>query len=61
MAQSDVTIFLENLKMWDRPEVGQKGAAVLQLEDNVDRIVDEMFEQFCDLEIDRPHSFVGNC
>ena len=61
MAHSDATIFLENLKMWDRPEVGQKGAAVLQLEDNIDRIVDEMFEQFCDLEIDRPHPLVGNC
>jgi len=61
MAQSDVTIFLENLKMWDRPEAGQKGAAVLQIEDNVNRIVDEMFEQFCDLEIDRPHPLVGTC
>lgn len=61
MAQADATIFLENLKMWDRPEGGQKGAAVLQLEDNVDRIVDEMFEQFCDLEIDRPHPFIGTC
>ena len=61
MAQSDATIFLENLKMWDRPETGQCGAAVLQLEDNVDRIVDEMFEQFCDLEMDRPHAFIGNC
>ncbi len=61
MAHSDTSIFLENLKMWDRPEVGQKGAAVLQLEDNVDRIVDEMFEQFCDLEIDRPQAFIGNC
>lgn len=61
MAQSDVTIFLENLKMWDRPDAGPQGAAVLQLEDNVDRIVDEMFEQFCDLEIDRSHPFVGTC
>ena len=61
MAQSDATIFLENLKMWDRPEGGQKGAAVLLLEDNIDRIVEEMFEQFCDLEMDRPHPFTGNC
>jgi hypothetical protein len=61
MAQSDVTIFLENLKMWDRPESGQKGALILQMEDNVDRIVDDMFERFCDLELDRPHAFIGNC
>jgi hypothetical protein len=61
MAQSDATIFLENLKMWDRPEGDLKGAVILQLEDNVDRMVDDMFEQFCDLEIDRFHPFTGTC
>jgi hypothetical protein len=61
MAQSDMTIFLENLKMWERPESNDKDKAILRLEDNIDQIVDEMFEQFCDLEMDRSSSFVGNC
>jgi len=61
MAQSDVTIFLENLKMWDRPTSGTAAPAVLKLEDDVERIVDEMFERFCDLEMDRQHPFIGNC
>jgi len=61
VAQSDMTIFLENLKMWDRPESGENDKAFLRLEDNIDQIVDEMFEQFCDLEMDRSHPFVGNC
>jgi hypothetical protein len=61
MAQSDVTIFLENLKLWDRPEKSPRGPAVLRLEDNVDKIVDEMFERFCDVEMDRSHPFTGNC
>lgn len=61
MAQTDVTIFLENLKLWDRPAAGSRGPAVLKLEDNVERIVDEMFERFCDMEMDRSHPFVGNC
>ncbi len=60
MAQSDVTVFMENLKMWDRP-VGTELPAVLRLEDNVDKIVDEMFDNFCDLQLDRTHSMVGNC
>ncbi len=61
MARSDATIFYENLKMWDRPLAELKGQAVLQIEDNVERIVDEMFERFMDFQLDRPNSFVGNC
>jgi len=61
MARSDASIFLENLKMWDRPLAELKNEAVLRLEDNVDRIVDEMFERFMDIEVERNHSFVGNC
>ena len=61
MAQSDMTIFLENLKMWDRPEAGAKGQDILKMDDNIDQLVDEMFEHFCDLEMDRPHPLVGNC
>jgi len=61
MARSDATIFYENLKMWDRPLAELKGRAVLRLEDNVERIVDEMFERFMDLQLDRPQSFVGSC
>jgi hypothetical protein len=61
MAQSDVTIFFENLKLWDRPETGQRNQAVLQMEDNVEQLVDDMFEQFCDLQLERPHSRIGNC
>ena len=61
MARSDASIFLENLKMWDRPLAELENRAVLKLEDNVDRIVDEMFERFMDLELERKHSFVGNC
>ena len=61
MAQSDASIFLENLKLWDRPVAGCETPAVLRLEDNIDKIVDEMFERFCDLQLDRMHSMVGNC
>jgi hypothetical protein len=61
MAQSDVTVFMENLKMWDRPQVGTELPAVLRLEDNVDKIVDEMFDHFCDLQLERMQVMVGNC
>ena len=61
MAHSDATIFFENLKMWDRPEETTKDSRILQFDDNVERIVDEMFDRFCDMEIDKPHSLVGNC
>ncbi|HUU03051.1 MAG TPA: hypothetical protein VM425_16580 [Myxococcota bacterium] len=61
MAQSDVTVFMENLKMWDRPPVGTELPVVLRLEDNVDKIVDEMFDNFCDLQLDRTYAMVGNC
>ena len=61
MARSDASIFLENLKMWDRPLAELKNRAILELEDNVERIVDEMFERFMDLEIERNQSFVGSC
>jgi hypothetical protein len=61
MAQSDASIFAENLKMWDRPLSELTNNAVLRLEDNVERIVDEMFERFMDQELDQAHSLVGNC
>lgn len=61
MARSDASIFFENLKMWDRPLAELTNRAVLELEDNVERIVDEMFERLMDLELDRNQSFVGNC
>ncbi|MBN2496745.1 MAG: hypothetical protein JXR96_19295 [Deltaproteobacteria bacterium] len=61
MARSDASIFMENLRLWDRPLAELRGHAVLQVEDNVDRIVDELFERFADLELDGPHPFVGHC
>ena len=61
MAQSDASIFLENLKMWDRPLSQLRNKAVLMIEDNVERIVDEMFDRCMDLELEKNHSFVGNC
>lgn len=61
MAQSDASIFTENLKMWDRPLAELTNQAVLRLDDNVERIVDEMFERFMDQEIDQAHCLVGNC
>jgi hypothetical protein len=61
MAHADASIFLENLRLWDRPLAQLHGHAILELEDNVERIVDEMFERFMDLELDRPQALVGNC
>lgn len=61
MTKSDLAIFLENLNMWDRLDTSPKGPPIIKKEDNIDRIIDEMFERFCDLELDQVPTFVGNC
>jgi len=63
MAQSDATAFLQSLKLWDRPEAESctERSAVFELDDNIDQLVDEMFERFCEMNMAQSHAQVGNC
>ena len=61
MARSDAAVFLENLKMWDRAEDGRGVGEVLKNVDDIEILVDEMFEKFCNLDLDSSLPFVGNC
>jgi hypothetical protein len=61
MAKSDRAVFQESLKMWDQQTSGAEAAALLNPEKNLDRLVDEMFDNFCNLEMDKRNSFIGHC
>ncbi len=62
MAMSDAALFHESLKLWDRPN-DELGAdrALLRPEDDVERMVDDMFRRFMALDPDRDLPGVGNC
>jgi hypothetical protein len=62
MAMSDEEIFQESLKMWDRADrVGRDGPPVIKLDDNVEQMIDDMFDRFCNLDLDYDSPFIGNC
>ncbi len=63
MAQSDAEKFLDSLKMWDQPcqAMGTEVASALRAEENIEELVDQMFERFCALDIDASLMQVGNC
>ena len=52
MAQSDAAVFYENLKMWDRPQADFENEGVLGTEDNVEQIVEDMFDFLVESEWD---------
>jgi hypothetical protein len=61
MSRSDASLFHESLKMWDRPEEELSNRGTVPMDETVERMVDDMFERFCNLDMDLPQPFVGNC
>jgi len=64
MAQSDAEKFLDSLKMWDQSfhsDMGTEAVSALRAEDNIEELVDKMFERFCVLDTDATSMPVGNC